>query len=168
MSNLQNREEHAFAYFRQAATDRDFAVAAYGQLARGEVNGRTDFFCCIIAHCQQAIEKAVKGFLIGYGATFPFTHQIIDWVFHTRGQKKYKRFLQRRLQPMILTAAMRVEQFAPTPETKLNTEYPYLARSVDGHEVWQAPAEGFTEIEVVQALRAARIVVAVIIMAPPV
>lgn len=43
MSDPQNREEQAFAYFRQAATDRDFAVAAYRQLARQEVNGRTDF-----------------------------------------------------------------------------------------------------------------------------
>ena len=67
-----------------------------------------------------------------------------------------------------LAAAMIVEQFAPTPEMKLNTEYPYLVRTVDGHEVWQAPAEGFTEVEVVQALRATRIVVAAIIMALPV
>ncbi|MBM3240544.1 HEPN domain-containing protein [Candidatus Poribacteria bacterium] len=102
-------------------------MAAYERLARQEVNGRTDFFCCIIAHCQQAIEKAVKGFLVWHGATFPFTHQIVDWVFHTRGQKKYKKLLQQRLQPTILASAMTVEQFAPTPELKLNTEYPYLA-----------------------------------------
>ena len=127
---------------------------------------RNEFLCCIVAHCQQAIEKAVKGLLLQRGATFQFTHQIIDWIFHTPGYANYRQLLRRKLQPEVLSAALAIERLAPTPDTAKNTEYPYIYEK-DGETKIGIPAREFKEPEVMIALRTARIVVGAILRIPP-
>ena len=166
MLNKNTQEEYVQAYYTQAQLDRTFAFEVYNQFIKNTEERRDEFFCCIVAHCQQAIEKATKGFLLRNGASFRFTHQIIDWIFHTKRYAKYKKLLMERLHPKVLAAALDVEKLAPTPDTsKKNTEYPYIYVK-GGRTKIGIPAKEFKEPEVIAALKSARIVVAAMLRAP--
>ena len=166
MLNKNEQAKYAQAYFIQAQVDRDFALRVYDQFVRNTPERHDEFFCCIVAHCQQAIEKATKGFLLRHGATFRLTHQVIDWIFHTKGQAKYKRLLKDRLDPRVLAAAIEIEKLAPTLDSsRKNTEYPYLASRAGKIEI-QIPAKTFKAPEVIAALKAARMVVAAMLRVP--
>ena len=166
MLNKSKQAEYAQANFIQAQVDRDFALRVYDKFVRNAPNRQDEFFCCIVAHCQQAIEKATKGFLLRHGATFRFTHQVIDWIFRTKGQAKYKRLLRERLDSRILAAAIDIEKLAPSLDSsRKNTEYPYLSSQAGKIEI-QIPAKAFKEPEVIAALKAARIVVAAMLRVP--
>ncbi len=162
MPSRSERSRHARAFVQQAEADLGFATRTYRELLTDPHNQSHQFCACVVMHAQQSIEKAIKGLLIHRGISFPFSHQILQWISHERAALPIRPTLRRWLREDF-TAALQVESFAPSLEEQgrhpryfyllagRNTEYPF-ALPRGGVAI---PATAFTLKEVKDALRVA-------------
>ncbi len=175
MSPRRLRIEHASAFFLQAQADLQFATHIYQDSSGKMRDNSHPFFCGTMAYSQQAIEKAIKGFLIKKGIVFPFTHHILKWCYETRSARSVRALLGRQLGTVLFQNALLTERYAPSVEvqgrdgrysyllTGKNTEYPFLIPSRNRIEI---PADTFSSDEAQVALKAARRILQIVSTAP--
>lgn len=173
MPSHSERRRHARAFVQQAEVDLSFAIQAYKALLADSQDPRSPFCACVVMHAQQSIEKAIKGLLIHRSIFFPFTHQILRWIFQERAALPIRDTLRRRLGEDF-SAALQVEALAPSLEEQgrhprypyllagKNTEYPFAPSQ--GEVV--TPASAFTLTEVNDALRVASRVLKLVLTLP--
>jgi len=104
---------------------------------------REEFWCHVVAQCQQSVEKAMKALICFGNLDFPKTHRADQLLFFLLKRPNILRFKDENLKKLsILFGAsekqivIQLSDLAPQKDTtKRNTEYPFRVG-----KTWIAPA----------------------------
>jgi HEPN domain-containing protein len=140
---MSKRWEEASAYMRQARSNQALGDYLFQQFCAKIEERRAEFWCHVVAQCQQSVEKAMKALICFGNLDFPKTHRADQLLFFLLKRSSILHFKDENLKKLsILFGApekrvvKQLSDLAPQKDaTKRNTEYPFRVG-----KTWIAPA----------------------------
>lgn len=141
---MSKRWEEASAYMRQASSNQALSDYLFQKFCARVEERKEEFWCHVVAQCQQSVEKSLKAALCLGNLDFPKTHrsdQLLFILLHRLHALHLNEGHLKKLSKLFGAPEKKVVQelslLAPQKNlTKRNTEYPFRATTV-----WIAPAE---------------------------
>jgi HEPN domain-containing protein len=161
---MRKKPDEAAAYVRQAKSNQALGDYLFQQFcARGD-DQRENFWCHVVAQCQQSVEKAIKALICFGNLVFPKTHRADQLLFFLLKRSSVIHFKVENLKRLSTLfgaeeklAVKLLSDLVPQKDTtKRNTEYPFFTG-----KIWIAPADSnvFTLAEIRSFLKHSRRIV---------
>jgi len=161
---MSKRWDEASAYVRQARANQALGDYLFQHFCAKIDERREEFWCHVVAQCQQSVEKAVKALICFGNLDFPKTHRADQLLFFLLKRSSILHFKTENLKKLSTLFGAPEKQIikqlsdlAPQKDTtKRNTEYPFLIG-----KTWIAPATSnvFTLTEIQSFMKHSRRIV---------
>lgn len=140
---MSKKWDEALAYMRQARSNQAVGDYLFQQFCAKQEERREEFWCHVVAQCQQSVEKAVKALICFGNLDFPKTHradQLLFFLLKRSSVLHFKTESLKRLSTLFGAQEKQVvkqlSELAPQKDpAKRNTEYPFCIG-----KTWIAPA----------------------------
>ncbi|GEM_PF-3149467 len=141
---MSKRWDEASAYMRQARANHALGDYLFQYFCEKIIDERREeFWCHVVAQCQQSVEKAMKALICFGNLDFPKTHRADQLLFFLLKRSSILHFKDENLKKLSMLfgasekqIVIQLSELAPPKDTtKRNTEYPFLVG-----KAWIAPA----------------------------